>query len=216
MPVTGFFTPPPSPRYALRRVHIPASLLADSLPGPVGCDDLVLCDVVLEDGRVADVVAGGTLTAAGGEPLPAKSRSFRRGKGGKTPHWRGVTLLHELKAHGLKVAIAGDNVRDPFYAYGDHDMLETFAQAVKIAHLDHPFGDWIRAVTAVPAEIMQLGQAGRVGRGAPADLVVLAARDFSEMLSRFQADRVVIRQGRAIDTNLPDYRELDDLVRTDA
>lgn len=134
----------------------------------------------------------------------------------RTPRWRGVTLLHELKAYGLNVAIGGDNVRDPFYAYGDHDMLETFAQAVKIAHLDHPFDDWIRAVTAVPAAIMQLPQFGHVARGKPADLIVLRARDFGEMLARFQADRVVIRGGRAIDTTLPDYRELDDLVRIGA
>jgi len=131
----------------------------------------------------------------------------------RTPRWRGVTLLHELKGHGLNVAIGGDNVRDPFHGYGDHDMLETFTNAVKIAHLDHPHGDWIRAVTAVPAGIMQLKQFGHVGRGTPADLIVLRARDYSEMLSRFQADRVVIRRGKGIDTTLPDYRQLDDLVR---
>ena len=62
---------------------------------------------------------------------------------GRTPRWRGVTLLHEMKAAGLRVAVAGDNCRDPFYAYGDHDMLETFTNAVKILHLDHPLGDWI-------------------------------------------------------------------------
>ena len=43
---------------------------------------------------------------------------------GTTPRWRGVTLLHEMKARGIKVAIASDNTRDPFYAYGDLDMLE--------------------------------------------------------------------------------------------
>jgi cytosine deaminase len=133
--------------------------------------------------------------------------------GRRTPHWRGVTLLHELKAHGLNVAIGGDNVRDPFHAYGDHDMLETFAQAVKIAHLDHPHDDWITATTSVPAAIMQLPQFGTIGRGRGADLIVLKARDWHEALARFQADRVVIRKGRAIDTTLPDYRQLDDLVR---
>ena len=133
--------------------------------------------------------------------------------GRRTPHWRGVTLLHELKAHGLNVAIGGDNVRDPFHAYGDHDMLETFAQAVKIAHLDHPHDDWITATTSVPAGIMQLPQFGTIGRGRGADLIVLKARDWHEALPRFQADRVVIRKGRAIDTTLPDYRQLDDLVR---
>jgi cytosine deaminase len=136
-----------------------------------------------------------------------------RGTSRKTPHWRGVTLLHELKAHGLRVAIGGDNVRDPFHAYGDHDMLENFTQAVKIAHLDHPHADWITATTSVPAAIMQLPQFGTIGCGRGADLIVLRARDWPEALARFQADRVVIRKGRAIDTTLPDYRQLDDLVR---
>jgi len=146
--------------------------------------------------------------------LPAVNLYLQaRGTNRKTPHWRGVTLLHELKAHGLKVAIAGDNVRDPFYAYGDHDMLETFAQAVKIAHLDHPHADWITATTSVPATIMQLPHFGSIGRGRGADLIVLKARDWHEALARFQADRVVIRKGKAIDTTLPDYRQLDDLVR---
>jgi len=130
----------------------------------------------------------------------------------RTPRWRGVTVLHELKARGIRVAVAGDNVRDPFYAYGDHDMLDTFAQAVKIAHLDHPFGDWIAAVTATPAGIMRLDDRGRIAPGAPADLLLLRARSYSEMLARSQADRTVLRGGRAIDTTLPDYRLLDDLV----
>ena len=129
----------------------------------------------------------------------------------RTPRWRGVTVLHEMKASGLLVAVAGDNCRDPFYAYGDHDMLDTFTQAVKILQLDHPFGDWIRAATETPAAIMGI-ERGRLAVGAPADLIVLKARSYSEMLSRTQFDRAVIRDGRAIDTTLPDYRLLDDLM----
>ena len=45
-----------------------------------------------------------------------------------------------------------------------------------------------------------------------ADLLVLKARSYSEMLARHQFDRAVLRAGRAIDTTLPDYRELDDLM----
>jgi cytosine/creatinine deaminase len=130
----------------------------------------------------------------------------------RTPRWRGVTVLHEARAAGLRVAVAGDNVRDPFYAYGDHDMLETFVQSVRIAQLDHPLGDWVKAVTTTPADIMKLPETGRIAAGLPADLVVLQARSFSELLSRQQHDRVVIRNGRAIDTSLPDYRELDAIV----
>ena len=129
----------------------------------------------------------------------------------RTPRWRGVTVLHEMKARGLRVAVAGDNCRDPFYAYGDHDMLDTFTQAVKILHLDHPIGDWIRAATATPAAIMGLA-CGVLAVGGPADILLLKARSYSEMLSRSQFDRAVLRHGRAIDTGLPDYRMLDDLM----
>ena len=32
---------------------------------------------------------------------------------------RGVTLLHELSAHGANVAVASDNTRDQYYEFGD-------------------------------------------------------------------------------------------------
>jgi cytosine deaminase len=32
---------------------------------------------------------------------------------GRTPRWRGVTLLHELKDAGIEVSIASDNCRRP-------------------------------------------------------------------------------------------------------
>ena len=51
-----------------------------------------------------------------------------------TPRWRGVTLLHEMKARGIPVSVASDNTRDPFYAYGDLDMLEVFREATRILH----------------------------------------------------------------------------------
>jgi cytosine deaminase len=130
-----------------------------------------------------------------------------------TPRWRGVTLLHELKAAGIRVAVASDNCRDPFYGFGDHDVLEVFNMAVRIAHLDRPWGDWPCAVTKTPADLMGLPKLGRIAVGLPADLILFKARNFSELLSRAQGDRTVLRQGREIDTTLPDYRELDDLLR---
>jgi len=38
----------------------------------------------------------------------------------------------------------------------------------------------------------------------------------SEMLSRTQGDRIVLRHGRTIDTSLPDYRDLDPLLGLNA
>ncbi len=131
---------------------------------------------------------------------------------GRTPRWRGVTLLHELAANGTPVALASDNCRDPFYAYGDHDMLEVFREAVRIGHLDRPLGAWPRAVTATPADIMGLENRGRLAVGAPADLVLFKARTANELLSRPRTDRIVLRNGLPIDRTPPDYSELDDLV----
>ncbi|WP_204251263.1 cytosine deaminase [Elioraea rosea] len=133
-----------------------------------------------------------------------QSRGARR-----TPRWRGVTLLHELAAAGVPVSVASDNCRDPFYAYGDHDMLEVFREAVRIAHLDHPIGRWPDAVAATPARVM--GREAAIREGGPADLVILRARAWHEALSRQQGDRIVLRAGRTIDTALPDYAELDRL-----
>ncbi|MGL4239620.1 MAG: cytosine deaminase [Beijerinckiaceae bacterium] len=133
------------------------------------------------------------------------------GKPGRTPRWRGVTLLHELKAAGVPVMVSSDNTRDPFYAYGDLDTLEVFREATRIGHLDHPAGSWISAVTSAPARAMGLNtDIGRLSGGL-ANLVLFKARNWTELLSRPQTDRIVIRNGRRIETSLPDYRELDGL-----
>ena len=58
--------------------------------------------------------------------------------GHTTPMRRGVTLLHEFRAAGVPVAIASDNTRDPFYAYGDLDGMEVLREGARIVHFDHP------------------------------------------------------------------------------
>jgi cytosine deaminase len=131
---------------------------------------------------------------------------------GRTPRWRGVTLVHEMRAAGIRVSVASDNTRDPFYAYGDLDMVEVFREATRILHFDHPFEGWHRAATAAPAEAMQLPDRGLIRSGAPADLVLFGARFMTEWLSRPQSDRVVLRAARVLEATAPDHRELDAVV----
>ena len=129
-----------------------------------------------------------------------------------TPHWRGVTRVKELKQNNIPVAFASDNCRDPFFGFGDHDMLEVVEQSVRIAHLDSPYSNWIESFTTIPSSVMGLDNLGSIAPGKTADLIVFTARYYSELLSRSQGDRIVLRQGRQINTKLPDYSELDDLV----
>ena len=89
----------------------------------------------------------------------------------RTPRWRGVTAFHELEEAGVNVMIASDNIRDPFYAYGDLDMLEVWREGVRILHLDYPFAEWASVVRAAPAKAMGLSL-GEIRPGAPADLVL--------------------------------------------
>ena len=135
--------------------------------------------------------------------------------GNRTPRLRGVAPLRELRSAGARVAIASDNVRDPFYAYGDLDGLEVLREAARIAHFDHPQSDawsWARAIGADAAAIAGLNYVAEIAPGGTADLLLFRARTWTELLARPQSDRIVFRAGQQIDTTLPDYRELDDLM----
>jgi cytosine/creatinine deaminase len=167
------------------------------------------CSLALQDpATMADHIALVRDAGLSIVSLPTVNMYLQDRVAGRTPRWRGVTPVKELRAAGVRVAVAGDNCRDPFYAYGDHDMLDTWRQGVRIAHLDHPFGDSAALCGPAPAAIMGLPHAGRIAVGGPADLIVLNARSMDQVVARPQADRVVIRNGRRLTRSLPDYTEL--------
>jgi cytosine deaminase len=161
-----------------------------------------------EADRTLDLVAEAGLHVVS---LPMCNLYLQDRHAGRTPRWRGVTLVHEMRERGIPVSFASDNTRDPFYAYGDLDMLEVVREATRIAHLDHSRPDWAAAFTAQPAETCGF-PAASLAPGAPADLVICRARGWTELLARPQSDRIVLRGGRAIDRTLPDFAELDDLM----
>ena len=107
--------------------------------------------------RTIDLVAEAGLSVVS---LPMCNMFLQDRQAGRTPRWRGVTAVHELKAAGANVMIASDNTRDPFYAYGDLDMLEVWREGARILHLDYPFAAWSHAVGASPAKAMGIEFAG--------------------------------------------------------
>ena len=127
----------------------------------------------------------------------------------RTPRWRGITLLHEFAQAGVPIAIASDNCRDYFYAYGDHDQLANFALAALAAHLDRPYGRWLPTICSTPAAIIGSGDAGLIQVDQAANFIVFSARRFSELLARPQSDRIVFNRGVVSDVALPPFSDLD-------
>ncbi len=186
-------------------IEVARAVLRHRFRGKILCGHC--CSLAIQhDARQREVIARVRDAGIGIVSLPLCNLYLQDRTTGRTPRWRGVTLLHELRAAGIPVMLASDNTRDPFYAYGDLDMLEVFTQGVRIAHLDHPFADWIETVTAQPASWM--GRRAALEPGEAADLVVFDAGSFNELLARPQADRIVLRAGQPIDTQPPRTRSL--------
>lgn len=191
----------------------------------------ILAEEVLESGFSGHVAAGHCCSLAHQDPeearrtielvaeagiavvtLPLCNMSLQERSPGRTPLYRGITSVQELTGSGVCVAAASDNTRDPFYAYGDLDPLEVMRETIRIAHLDHPIDIAPAMVTSHPARMMSLEGRGQLSIGMAADLVLFQGRSWSELLSRPESHRTVLRSGRPIDRTLPNYYELDDLM----
>ena len=127
--------------------------------------------------------------------------------------------------HVPRVRVA--QVRDWWCPYGDYDGLATWKCAITLGHLDtapHE-GAWAHIVSDAPAtaigqpplddvcSVIPAEPLSSFEAGALADLILFPdARRLSELLSRPQPDRIVLRRGRVQQSTLPAYEQLDDLV----
>lgn len=181
-------------------------------PGARGLE--LICDSILRTGFGGRVMAGHccalvTMPAPDRERIVAKvvragvdvvslpnSNLFLQDRApGVTPRSRGLTAVHELRAAGATVHFASDNVQDPFYPFGDYDMLEVFRTAVQAAHLEGDLVGWLTAQLASSARACGLKDHGRIAPGLPADAILTGARDLFDLMSRPVAGRVVLRRG---------------------
>lgn len=188
--------------------HVAAAVLRYRFKGRVVCGHCCSLSVQPEAQmcRTLDMCAEAGIAVV---TLPTVNLYLQDRCGGRTPRWRGVAPVHEMRQRGIPVAIAGDNCRDPFHAYGDHDMVDTFRQAVRILQLDHPFADAAGMAGPVPQAIIRAGQLGTIAKGGPARLILFNARTLNELICRPQSDRLVIDCGRRVIDELPEYGDLD-------
>lgn len=140
--------------------------------------------------------------------LPTPMMYLQDRQVGRTPRWRGVTVAHELMAAGVPVAIGGDNCRDAWFPFGDHDMVDTVKQSVRVFQLDNPIAQAVAMAGPIPSAIVEQPGVGWIAEGADARLILFGARTLNELMCRPQVDRIVIDRGRRVTDALPDYEEL--------
>ncbi len=124
------------------------------------------------------------------------------------PKRRGVTQVKELLAAGVNVACGQDCVHDTFYPFGQNDPLEIAFLLCHASQMSQPaeIRTVMDMVTSHGAKALRVPDFG-VAVGAPADLVVLDARDAREAFATRSPRRWVIRKGKLIAaTRLETYR----------
>jgi cytosine/creatinine deaminase len=126
--------------------------------------------------------------------LPMTNLLLQDAVTGKTPKLRGITLLKEAKARGIKVLMASDNVQDPFCHVGSYDPLEAFMAGVLAGQLDAPFDVWSESLCR--ADWLRSGPAAKpLQVGSTADLIIFRDASAFSFPSRSH-ERVVLRQGK--------------------
>jgi cytosine deaminase len=127
-----------------------------------------------------------------------------QGRHDNYPKRRGLTRVKELLAAGINVCLGHDDVLDPWYPLGTHDMLEVVHMGIHALHMSGitEINDLFAAVTTRPAKTMGLEGYG-IKRGNYADMVILQGQDPIEAI-RLRGPRLaVIRRGKIISTAAP-------------
>lgn len=108
---------------------------------------------------------------------------------------RPLAPVRLLQQAGVPVAIGADNVQDPWFPGGDFDPLEPLRLALLTAQLAPWSRQGLMPFTTVPSRLLQLEWDGVMRPGAPADLLVLGASSWSELLA-LSPQRRVLRAGQ--------------------
>ena len=116
---------------------------------------------------------------------------------GRSPLVRPIAPLLQLQQGGVSVAVGGDNIQDPWFLGGNLDPLALIGQSMPLAQL----APWDRLglipFTTEPARVLGLSWDGVLRPGAPADLIVLEATSWTEVLAA-PPDRALVVAGRSV------------------
>ncbi|MDP2966418.1 MAG: amidohydrolase family protein [Pelolinea sp.] len=122
-----------------------------------------------------------------------------QGRNDQQPIRRGITRVKELISAGVNVSCGGDNLQDVFYPFGKCDMLEV-AFITSITAQMTGF-DEIKYVLDMPrnnaAQILGLQSYG-ITEGKEANMVVIPANSYIDLIANKPPRRLVIRKGKIV------------------
>ena len=119
-----------------------------------------------------------------------------------TPLQRPQAPIRQLQRSGVRVAVAGDNVADPWFPAGDFDPLSLMAAAIPLTQLLPWQRLGLAPFTTAAAGVLGLSWDGVLRRGAPADLVAVKGTSWSDVL-RGSSSRRVLVQGQWLSSTFP-------------
>ena len=143
---------------------------------------------------VIDSIAKAQLKAVS---LPA-ANLYLQGRGdSEGPIRRGVTRIRQLRDSGVTVAVASDNIHDPFHPFGRGDLLQIALLAGYAGHLGscEDMRTLLELISTSAADYAGVANYG-IATGNPADFVVIDAAFPEEAFTMLPASRWVSKGGR--------------------
>lgn len=113
----------------------------------------------------------------------------------RTPSLRPQAPIRQLQEAGVTVAVGGDNVQDPWFPGGDFDPIALLRFSLAASHLVPWRRLGLSPFSTAAARLLGLDWDGVLREGAPADLLVLGASSWGDLLAR-PPRRRVLRAGR--------------------
>ncbi len=138
--------------------------------------------------RLADRLAAQEVSVVA---LPLTNLWLLGRRSGATPSLRPQAPVRQLQQAGVTVAVGGDNVQDSWFPGGDHDPLELLRFSAVATHLLPWRRQGLAPFCGDAARLLGLGWDGVLRPGAPADLLVLGAGSWPELLARTPQRRVL-------------------------
>ena len=138
--------------------------------------------------RLAEAMAA---AGVGVVALPATNLWLLAKHHRRTPFLRPQAPIRQLQEAGVTVAVGADNVQDPWFPGGDFDPIALLRFSLTASHL----APWRRLglspFSTAAAQLMGLEWDGVLREGGPADLVVLGASSWGDLLARPPRRRVL-------------------------